>query len=116
MRSLRRKKRMREFKSIPLKGCMLCWNGPRSDYRSRPVGDVDVVPWPDRKHEGCGLVSWMAPGVWKMTKPQMLTALIIESIQIMINDKIDPEKMHMALMKIPEYRREVDRLNENLYW
>lgn len=93
------------FGDVPLKHAMISWNhrGKTGD------GRIEVIPHPDSHgwHRRLNYMNstgacWCDWGKWK--KRDRLLKLYIEAWHIIARDGVDPEKVHQALMVIPEYR------------
>ena len=90
------------------KGYMLCWNAGSAD--------VVLVDWPDYsrksdKYRSTTLACWTY--VREMTAVQLTTYLFLESMHLIVVDKVPYYAVHNCLMQLKEYRRGV---SEDMHW
>jgi len=77
---------------------MLCW---------RPgTSDVCLVAWPDESSLAKGYMTTLACNseFHKMSFEQRKAQVFIESMHLIIRDKVDPMAVHKTLLRLEEYR------------
>ncbi len=95
--------------NIPLEKAMLTWNPTYVEADTCSVGkpgDVKVVPHPEQPNNIGYDESFGACNAEyaQASEEKKMLLLYREAWQIVIRDKIDPQKMHDALLAIPEFR------------